>query len=322
MKFFPVVCTLLFGFLFSGCCIKKTKAVTEIGGNPVETAVKPVVPVSEVKTERMPDDYKLGPDSEFNSTVPHGVVTKHRWETSKIFPGTVRDYWVYVPKQYDASKPASVMVFQDGAGYVATNGQWRIPNVFDNLIARKELPVIIGIFISPGEIPALQPGEQPRKNRSLEYDSLGDAYARFLLEEIIPEVGKLYNLTTNGAGRAICGGSSGGICAFTAAWERPNEFSKVFSTIGSFTDIRGGHVYPFLIRKQAKKPIRVFLQDGSNDLDNQFGNWPLANQSMAAALKFAGYDYQFVYGDGRHSAKHGGSIFPQYVKWLWRDTEN
>ncbi|MDB6025178.1 MAG: esterase [Verrucomicrobiales bacterium] len=314
MKFFPVAMSLLLGVFLSACCTKKNKSVTMIGSKPVPAAAA-------AKPERIPDDYKLGPDSQFYPDVPHGTVTKHRWETSKVFPGTVRDYWVYVPKQYDSAKPTAVMVFQDGAGYVRTNGEWRVPNVFDNLIARKELPVIIGIFISPGDFPAA-PGQEVRKNRSVEYDSLGDAYARFLLEEIIPAVGKDYNLTTNASGRAICGGSSGGICAFTAAWERPNEFSKVSSTIGSFTDIRGGYVYPFLIRKKEnKRPIRVFLQDGSNDLDNQFGNWPLANQTMAAALKFADYDYQFVFGDGKHSAKHGGSIFPESVKWLWRDYE-
>ena len=265
------------------------------------------------------DDYTLGTNSMFNPDVPQGAVTKHVWDKSKIFPGTVRDYWVYLPAQYDAAKPACVMVFQDGEGYVRTNGQWRIPIVFDNLIARKELPVMIGVFINPGVIPAAENGKEAQKNRSFEYDSLGDAYARFLLEEILPEVSKKYNLATNAASRAICGSSSGGICSFTVAWERPNEFSKVLSTIGSFTDIRGGYVYPFLIRKQAPKAIRVFLQDGSNDLDNPYGNWPLANQTMAAALKFANYDYQFVFGDGQHSAKHGGAIFPDAMKWLWRD---
>ena len=139
------------------------------------------------------------------------------------------------------------------------------------------------------------------------------------MEEILPEVGKKYNLTKDPAGRAICGMSSGGICAFTVAWERPDAFRKVLSQIGSFTNIRGGHVYPALIRKTEKKPIRVFLQDGSNDLDNLHGNWPLANQEMAAALKFMGYDYQFVLGDGAHSGKHGGAILPDSLRWLWRD---
>ncbi len=259
------------------------------------------------------DDYKLGPDSMFHENVPHGEVTKFKWAGSKVFPDTTRDCWTYIPQQYDPAKPASLMIFQDGEGYVKTNGNFRVPNVFDNLIARKELPIIIGIFINPG---LKNSGE---KNRSFEYDSLGDAYARFLLEEIIPEVAKKYNLATNAASRAICGASSGGICSFTVAWERPNEFSKVLSTIGSFTNIRGGYVYPFWIRKQTPRPIRVFLQDGSNDLDNEHGNWPLANQSMAAALKFSKYDYQFVFGDGAHSGKQGGAIFPEAVKWLWRE---
>ncbi len=284
-------------------------------------SLRPLIPLILLIVSSFPalaiDDYKLGTNSMFNPDMPHGEVTKHVWDKSKIFPGTVRDYWVYVPKQYDASKPACVMVFQDGGGYVKTNGEWRVPIVFDNLIARKELPVIIGIFINPGIIP--EAGHEPKKNRSFEYDSLGDAYAKFLLEEILPEVSKKYNLASNASSRAICGSSSGGICSFTVAWERPNEFSKVLSTIGSFTDIRGGYVYPFWIRKQPAKPIRVFLQDGANDLDNPYGNWPLANQTMAAALKFAKYDYLFVFGDGQHSAKHGGSIFPEAVKWLWRD---
>ncbi|MBI3850644.1 MAG: esterase family protein [Verrucomicrobia bacterium] len=267
---------------------------------------------------RAADDYKLGPESMPQEGVPQGEVTKHKWE-SKIFEGTVRDYWVYVPKQYDAAKPACVMVFQDGGGYVSTNGQYRVPTVFDNLIAKKEMPVTIGIFINPGEVPAAEAGQKPRSNRSFEYDSLSDQYARFLLEEILPEVGKKYNLTKDPEGRAICGISSGGICAWTVAWERPEAFRKVLSHVGSFTNIRGGHVYPALIRKTEKKPIRVFLQDGSGDLDNLHGNWPLANQEMAAALKFAKYDYKFEFGDGGHNGKHGGAILPESLKWLWQD---
>jgi enterochelin esterase family protein len=181
------------------------------------------------------------------------------------------------------------------------------------------MPVTIGVFIQPGEFPSGKPDVKPRSNRSFEYDSLGDQYTRFLLEEIIPEVKKQYKITDDPTGRAICGNSSGGICAFTVAWERPDQFGKVVSHIGSFTNIRGGHVYHALIRKTEKKPIRIFLQDGENDLDNLHGNWPLANQEMAAALKFAGYDYKFVYGDGKHSGKHGGSIFPDTMRWLWRD---
>src|SRR5437773_3728932 len=268
------------------------------------------------------DAYILGPDSMPQEGVPRGEVIKMPpWTRSTVFPGTHRDWWLYVPKQYDSSKPACVMVFQDGGGYVNinTNGSWRVPTVFDNLIAKKEMPVTIGVFINPGEVPSAEPGPKPRSNRSFEYDSLGDQYARFLLEEILPEVGKQYNLTKDPEGRAIAGISSGGICAWTVAWERPNEFRKVLSAVGSFTNIRGGHNYPAMIRKTEKKPIRVFLQDGANDLDNLHGNWPLANQEMAAALKFMGYDYKFEFGTEGHNGKHGGAILPEWLRWLWRD---
>ncbi len=264
------------------------------------------------------DDYPLGPDSMVQEGVPQGTVTKGSWKSEKIYPGTVRDYWVYVPKQYDGSSPANVMVFQDGGSYVDPNGQFRATVVFDNLIHKKEMPVTIGIFISPGVIPIAGDDQKPRQNRSFEYDSLGDQYARFLLEEILPTVGKDYKLTNEASGRAICGISSGGICAWTVAWERPDAFSKVLSHVGSFTNIRGGHVYPALIRKTEHKPIRVFLQDGSRDLDNVHGSWPLANQEMAAALKFSKYDYRFEYGDGGHNGKQGGALLPESLRWLWR----
>ncbi len=264
------------------------------------------------------DDYRLGPDSQRQSGVPEGKVTKHQW-TSKVFPGTERDYWIYVPQQYDAAAPACVMVFQDGGSYVDDKREFRVPIVFDNLIHKKEMPTTIGIFINPGVVPAASAELKPRPNRSFEYDSLSPQYADFLLKEILPEVGKTYKLTTKPEERAICGISSGGICAWTVAWERPDAFRKVLSHVGSFTDIRGGHVYPTLIRKTERKPIRVFLQDGSGDLDNLHGSWPLANQQMAAALKFAGYDYRFEFGDGAHNGKHGGSILPDSLRWLWQD---
>ncbi len=268
---------------------------------------------------RAADDYKLGPDSEPRA-VPKGEVRQATFATSKVFPGTTRDYFVYVPKQYDASKPACLMVFFDGAGMMKADGSYRVPVVFDNLIAKKEMPVTIVVAINPGVVPATTPNAKPRSNRSFEYDSLGDANARFLLEELLPEATKGLNITSDPAGRAICGNSSGGIAAFTVAWERPDSFRKVVSHIGSFTNIRGGHVYPAMIRNtKPVKPLRVFVQDGSNDLDNLHGNWPLANQDMAAALKFAGYDHKFVFGDGGHNGKHGGSIFPDTLRWLWHD---
>ncbi|MEX0727367.1 MAG: alpha/beta hydrolase-fold protein [Planctomycetaceae bacterium] len=271
-----------------------------------------------VKNSFAIDDYTLGPDSIVQEGVPQGAVSQGQW-TSEIFPGTVRDYWIYIPAQYTAAKPACVMVFQDGGGYVNPEGQQRATVVMDNLIHKGDMPVTIGIFLSPGVVPATEEGQKPRNNRSFEYDTLSDQYARFLLEEILPFVGESYNLTDDPEERAICGISSGGICAWTVAWEHPEAFRKVLSQIGSFTNIRGGDVYPSLIRKTERKPIRVFLQEGSNDLDNLHGNWPLANQQMAAALKFAGYDYEFVMGDGGHSAKHGGAILPESMRWLWKD---
>ncbi len=269
------------------------------------------------------DDYQPGADAMPKEGVPKGKVTQHS-HSSEIFPGTERDYWVYVPAQYDGSKPAAVLICQDGAGFVNEKGAFRAPTVLDNLIHAGDIPVTIGIFINPGVVPADagKPDAQPRKNRSFEYDTLSDQYARFLIDEILPAVTKQHDLklTANPDGRALCGNSSGGICAFTAAWERPDAFTKVISHIGSFTNIRGGHVYPALIRKtEPKKPLRVFLQEGKNDLDNLHGNWPLANQQMAAALKFSGYDFNFVMGDGKHSGKHGGAIFPDTLRWIWRD---
>jgi enterochelin esterase family protein len=263
--------------------------------------------------------YPLGPDSQRQEGVPRGTLTKWTWK-SIVFAGTTRDCWTYVPAQYDQNKPAAVMVFQDGGGYQDEKGPYRVPIVFDNLIHRKKMPVTIGIFVNPGTFPSEKEGQKGNPNRSFEYDTLSDQYARFIVDEILPEVGKNFNLSKDPKDRAIGGASSGGICSFTVAWERPDQFSKVLSHVGSFTNIRGGHNYEALIRKtKPSKPIKVFLQDGSNDLDNAHGNWPLANQQMAAALKFAKYDYRFVYGEGRHSGVHGGAILPESLEWLWSD---
>ena len=270
-------------------------------------------------TVRAADDYQLGLDSQPHPGVPQGRVEKFTFADSKLFPGTTRDCWIYVPAQYDAAKPACVMIFQDGGGYVSTNGGWRVPVVFDNLIAKKEMPVTIGIFINPGVVPTANSNALPRFNRSFEYDGLGDRYARFLLEEILPEVAKKYQLATDASSRAIAGSSSGAICAFTAAWERPDAFSRVFSTIGTYVGLRGGNEYPTLIRKTEPKPIRVFLQDGTNDQNIYGGNWWLANLEMLSALEFAGYEANHVWGDGGHTGKQGGSILPDALRWLWKD---
>jgi enterochelin esterase-like enzyme len=264
------------------------------------------------------DDYKLGPDSDRHPDVPKGEVKPFKWK-SNVFADTERDCAVYVPAQYDGKTPACVMVFQDGLGYANEDGGFRVPVVLDNLIAKKEVPVIIAIFIQPGDIPAVN-RKGGRSNRSFEYDTLSNQYVTFLEKEILPEVGKTYKLRQDAAGRGIGGISSGGICAFTAAWERPDLFSKVLSHVGSFTNIRGGDVYPGLIRKTERKPIKVYMQDGANDLDNLHGHWPLANLQMAAALKFMKYDYHFEFGDGRHSGVHGRALMPESLKWLWRDT--
>jgi sugar lactone lactonase YvrE/enterochelin esterase-like enzyme len=249
---------------------------------------------------------------------PKGEVTKYTFSESKIFPGTVRDYWVYVPKQYDPAKPACVHVNQDGIGYNA-------PAVFDELIHRKEIPILIGVFVTPGRVPAPSDQALARFNRSFEYDGLGDSYARFLLEELLPEVekkttsdGRPIRLSHDGNDRAIAGASSGAICAFTAAWERPDAFRRVFSSIGTYVGLRGGNIYPTLIRKLEPKPIRIFLQDGSSDLNIYGGDWWMANQEMERALTFAGYEVNHDWGTGGHDGRHATRIFPDAVRWLWK----
>ena len=263
-----------------------------------------------------------GPDSQRQPNVPKGEVTKYVWK-SKVFANTVREYYVYVPAQYDSKSPAALMVFQDGHAYVKEDGDFRVPIVFDNLIQQKAIPVTIGLFINPGQHGDELP-KDPFKadNRAFEYDTLTNQYDRMLIEELIPELSKKYKLADSPTMRAIGGLSSGGICAFTAAWQRPDYFHKVLSHVGSFTNIKGGYVYPSLIRKAPKRNIKVFLQDGSNDLDNPHGNWWLSNLQMEAALKFSHYDYKFVGGTGGHNGKHGGTILPESLRWLWADVVN
>ncbi len=257
----------------------------------------------------------LGPDSMVKPDVPKGTITKHDWNDSKVFPGTRRTFSVYLPAGHAASKPAPVMVFQDGDNCLNPKGAYRMSTVLDNLIHAGDIPPLVGIFINPGNKVA---GSKKPSNRSFEYDTLSDDYAKFLLEEILPEVGKTVKLTDDPEQRAICGMSSGGICAWTVAWQRPDEFRKVVSFIGSFTNIRGGDAYPGMIRKTPKKPIRGFFQDGINDLDNAHGSWPLGNMQMQAALRFADYDHKYVWGHGGHDGNQGGMVFPDALRWVWR----
>jgi sugar lactone lactonase YvrE len=263
--------------------------------------------------------YPTDPASRESKDVPKGEIISFTFSDSKIFPGTTRDCHVYVPAQYKGDKPACVYVNQDGI-------QWNAPVVFDNLINNKEMPITIGVFVTPGKVLAdSNKNTLPRFNRSFEYDGLGDAYARFILTEIFPEVerrkthdGRAIVLSKNGNDRAIGGSSSGAICAFTAAWEKPDEFSRVFSAIGTYTGLRGGDRYPILIRKYEPKPIRIFLQDGRNDLNIYGGDWFKANEDMESALTFAGYDVTHEWGDDGHNSNHGTAIFPTAMRWLWK----
>ena len=266
------------------------------------------------------ETYPLDSASSEHPGIPKGELIKLSFDSSKIFPGTTRDLWIYVPVQYKPEQPACVYVNQDGI-------QWNAPTVFDNLIYNKEMPVTIGVFITPGIVKTKDPAESlSRFNRSFEYDGLGDAYARFLLDEIFPFVekqqtkdGRFLKLSKNGNDRAIGGSSSGAVCAFTAAWEKPAEFSKVFSAIGTYVGLRGADRYPTLIRKSEPKPIRIFLQDGSNDLNIYAGDWWMANQTMERAFIFSGYQVKHVWGEGQHNGKQGNSVFPEAMRWLWKD---
>jgi hypothetical protein len=294
--------------------------------------------------QRKPGEYPLGADSLPQPGVPAGTLVGPTEFRSRIIANTVRRYWVYVPAQYRPGTPANVLVFQDGQRAVNPNGVLRVPQVLENLIHKAEIPVTIGVFVTPGHRGDVYPdtlGTGNPNNRAAEYDALDDTYARFVVEELLPEVGRAYTLTDDPERRAIGGASSGAICAFTVAWHRPDHFRNVISLIGSYTSIGyrpaadgrplvpGGDLYPTLIRKNPIKPLKVFLQDGSADLDNAHGNWFLANQQMLAALEFANrnadatsaagprYRVRHEWGDGAHSDAHGGAILPDILRWLW-----
>ncbi len=291
------------------------------------------------------ESYEWKPESLRQTGVPQGkLIQMPAFKSTKQYPGTVRDWWMYVPAQYSKSNgPAKLIVFTDGRGYCHGDGNATI--VLDNLIHAKKVPVSIAVFINPGVIPARAKGKQEVRNRSNEYDTCTAQYATFLDEEMLPLIRKQYEISKKPQDHLICGASSGGSCAFTAAWHRTDLFQKVISFVGSFCDFRGiddypsrkknvipldqfgpwktAHDYPGLIRKQdPPKPIKVFLQDGDNDLDNKLGNWFLNNERMAAALAYSGYDYWFVTGHGIHSSRHGKAVLPDALVWIWNSKQS
>jgi len=288
-------------------------------------------------TQAAPTDdvYTLGPDSTQHPGTPEGKVVGPLTLPSNIFPETTRNYWIYIPAQYDAAKPACLMIFQDGQAFVNPKGDYRIPWVFDNLIYRREMPITIAVFINPGHTKDQKESSPANwgdsiNNRPTEYNELNDKYSKLIIDELLPAIKKDYNISDKPEDRAIAGASSGAICAFTVAWHRPDQFRKVISTIGSFTNIKGGHVYPDLILKEDPKPIRIYLQDGLNDnrgLRNRNGettydatrDWHAQNIKMAAALTEKKYDLNYTWGIGTHSNKQGGAIMPEMLRWLWRD---
>ena len=293
---------------------------------------------------RRPGDYPVSAEALPQEGIPKGRLEGPFEFRSAIIAGTVRRYWVYVPAQYDPKKPANVLVFQDGQRATNPNGPLRVNQVMENLIGKGKMPVTIGIFISPGNLGETYPdnlGFSNPNHRKEEYDALNDTYARFLIEEMLPEVGKTYNLTDDPEKRAIGGTSSGAIAAFTVAWSRPDMFRRVISMIGSYTSIGympaadgkpltpGGDLYPTLIRKNPIKPIRIYLQDGDHDLSNEHGSWFLANQQMVSAFEYANakadkdgtlgvrYEVKHSWGDGGHSDAHGGALLPDMLTWIW-----
>ncbi len=278
--------------------------------------------------------YKLGPDSLPQEGVPKGKIHGPFVLPSEAFPGDQHDYWVYVPAQYKPTEPAALMVYNDGQAYMNPEADIRAQNVMDNLIYRREIPVMIGVFINPGRRPdqpmaTLSEWGDRSSNRPDEYNSLDDRYARVICDELLPVLNKDYNISPNPEHRGIGGSSSGAIAAFTVAWERPNDFRKVLSLIGTYVNLRGrgGNRYPDLVRDMPKKPLRVFLQDGRNDNRGRFRDgeyseerdWFYQNVRLAKELTEKGYDVNYVWGIGPHSSKHGGAILPDMMRWLWRD---
>jgi len=276
--------------------------------------------------------YRLAPDALVEDGVPQGEIRGPFTLPSQAYPGTQHTYWVYVPAQYDPAVPASLMIFNDGQAFKAPEGEVRAPVVMDNLIYRREIPVMIGVFINPGRRPD-QPEPTPNNwgdrdtNRPTEYNTLDDKYARVIVDELLPVLYKEYNLSKDPERHGIGGSSSGAIAAFTVAWERPDDFRKVLSNVGSFTNIRGGNAYPDIIRSSPKKPLRVYLVDGRNDnrglradgTYDQSRDWFYQNVRIEQALTEKGYDVNYSWGIQRHGQKMLQTVFPDMMRWLWRD---
>ena len=273
------------------------------------------------------DFYKLGPDSLPMEGVPKGKFSEAKIIPSAVFPGTQHTYYVYVPAQYDPGKPTPIMIFNDGQAMMAEPGSVQGQNVLDNLIYRREIPVMLGVFINPGRRPD-QPEPTPRDwgdrttNRAEEYNPPNDKYGRVIVEELMPALRKEYNISPDPDLHGILGASSGGCAAFAVAWFFPNDFRKVITIVGSFTSIRGEYIYPELVAEAEKKPIRIFMQDGRNDNrrpGNPTGDWFFQNVRLMNALTKKGYEVNYSWGMNNHGQKMGGAILPEMMRWLWRD---
>ncbi len=271
--------------------------------------------------------YRLGPDSKPMDGIPKGRFVGPTVIPSIVFPGTQHTYFVYVPAQYDPVQPTSVMIFNDGQAMMAEPGDVQAQNVLDNLIFRREIPVMLGVFINPGRRPD-QPEPSPRdwgdgtSNRAEEYNPPTDKYARVIVDELLPALMKDYNISPDPELHGIMGASSGGCAAFSVAWFRPDSFRKVITFVGSYTDIRGEYIYPELVAETERKPFRIFMQDGRNDIrrpGKPNNDWFLQNVRLMKALTKKGYDLNYTWGIGNHGQKQGGAIFPEMMRWLWRD---
>jgi enterochelin esterase family protein len=302
------------------------------------TAIAAAIAVHAQAPSAAPPDvnayYQLGPDSLSHDGVPKGEIRGPFVIPSQAYPGTQHTYWIYVPKQYKPTVPASLMIFQDGQAFKDMEGNIRAPNVLDNLIYRREIPVMIAVFINPGRTPE-QPEPNPKNwgdrdtNRPTEYNSLDDRYARVIVDELMPVLYKEYNISKDPERHGIGGASSGAIAAFTVAWQRPDDFRKVLSIVGSFVNLgdRGGDTYADIVRKSEKKPLRIFLQDGRNDnrgVGRSGGydrrrDWFYQNVRLMQALTEKGYDLNYTWGMNTHGQRMGGPILPEMMRWLWRD---